>query len=69
MRKRTYATSYYRRDLCTGIYGWSKGQNETFVRGNGVPRDLWHCTFILSFYHLCAAVISSTIAIFVCGSQ
>ena len=48
MRKRTYAISLYRRDLC--IYGGSRRQKETFVRGNGVPRDLWHCTFSLSFF-------------------
>ena len=46
MRKRML----YRRDLC--IYGGSTGQKETFVRGTGVPHDLWHCTLeFLSFWH------------------
>ena len=68
MRKKTYAISLYRRDLC--IYGGSRGQTETFVRGDGVPRDLWHCTFSLSFYHLGSAiVISSTIAVVICGIE
>ena len=45
------------------------GVKGDFCPGNGVPRDLWHCTFSLSFY-LCGAivVISSTIAMVVCGS-
>ena len=58
----------YRLDRC--IYGGSRGQKETLVRGNGVPRDLWHCTSSLSFYYFgTAIVISSTNAIVVCGSQ
>ena len=40
MRNRINAISLYRRDLC--IYGGSRGQKDTFVWGNGVPRDLWH---------------------------
>ena len=68
MRKTTYAISLYRRDLC--IYGGSRGQMETFVRGNGVARDLWRCTFSLSFYHFGAAiVIFSTIAVVACGIE
>ena len=52
------------------IYGGSRGQKETFVRGNGAPRDLWHCTFGLSFYQFGEAiVISSTIAVVVCGIE
>ena len=43
MRKRIYAISLYRRDLC--IYGGSRGQEETLVRGNWFPRDLWHFYF------------------------
>ena len=68
MRKKTYAISLYRRDLC--IYGGSRGQKKTFVRENGVPRDLWHCTFSGSFYHFGAAiVISSTFAVVTCGIE
>ena len=72
MRKRTHAISLYRSDPY--IYGGSRGQKETFVRGNGVPRDLWHCTFSLSFFfnHFSVAIaISSTIAIIIaaCGSE
>ena len=68
MRKRTYAISLYRYDLI--IYDGSRGQKETFVRGNGVPRDLWHCTFSLSFHHFRASiVISSTIAVVICGIE
>ena len=62
MRKRTYAISLYRYDLriCDG----SRGQKETFVRGNEVPSDLLLCTSLLSFFHFNAAVvISSTFAI------
>ena len=63
MRKKTYAISLYRRDLC--IYGGSRGQKATFVRGNGAPRDL-----CLSFYQFGAAVvISSAIAVVVCGIE
>jgi len=43
-----YAISHYRRDLC--IYGGSRGQGETLVRGNGVPCDLWHLFSWLNFY-------------------
>ena len=40
------------------------------VRGNGVPCDLWHCAFSLSFYHFGAAiVISSAIAVAMCGIE
>ena len=62
MRKRTYDISLYRYDLI--IYGGSRGQKETLVRGNGVPRGFWHCAFSLSFfYHFgVAIVVSSTIA-------
>ena len=63
-----YAISLYRRDLC--IYGGSRGQKQTVVPGNGVPRDLWHCTFSLSFHHFGAAsVISSTSAVVILRSM
>ena len=39
MRRRTYAISIYRYDL--RIYDGSRGQKETFVGGNGVPRNIW----------------------------
>ena len=45
-----YAIWIYRYDL--KIYDGSRGQHETFVRGNGVPRDLWHCTFRLRFFQI-----------------
>ena len=62
MRSRVYAISLYRGDL--SIYGGSRGQKETFVRGNGAPHDLWEYAFRLSFYYCGAAVvISSAIAI------
>ena len=68
MRKRTYVIWLYRYDL--RIYDGSRGTKETLVRGNGFPRNLWHCTFHLRLYHFRAAIaISSTIAIAVviCG--
>ena len=33
-------TSRCRRDLC--VYGGSRGQKETFVRGEGAHSDFWH---------------------------
>ena len=68
MRQGTYVTSLYRHDLF--VYGGSRGQKDTFIRGRGVPRDLWHCICSIYFYHLGAAiVISSTIATGVSGSM
>ena len=48
------AISHYRPDLC--INCGSRGQKETFVRGNWVPCDLWYSVFRLSI-HLGGATI------------
>ena len=68
MRKRTYAISLYRRDLC--IYGGSRGQKETLYGGTGFLAISGIVLFSLSFYHFGAAiVISSTIAVVICGIE
>ena len=68
MRKRTYAISLYRRDLC--IYGGSRGQKETLYGGTGFLAISGIVLFSLSFYHFGAAiVISSTIAVVACGIE
>ena len=66
MRKKIHATSH-RRDLC--IYGGSRGQKETFVLGTGFLAISGILFLALDLSFGAAIVISSTIAIVVCGSQ